>query len=141
MPFMLRHPLEGIRCQAMDENCKNHHCFFISHILKFYMLTVYALTSLMCCLYPCSGEYALAEYSEVKAVTIKLSETLWQELRESSDLYFPSQKATTKFSTTPTLPPFSSVMLMLTLALDQYISWSIQNTRALKESQSVHLFY
>lgn len=35
-----------------------------------------SLTCLVCALHPLSGEYALTEYTEVKAVTIKLSETL-----------------------------------------------------------------
>lgn len=136
---MPRLPLEGIRCQATDESCKNHHCFFLFNFLQLLLFTVHSLICLMCCLCPLSGEYALAEYSEVKAVTIKLSETLWEELGKSSSLHFPFHQATSQFFTSHTLPSLSSVMLMKRLGLGQYVSWSIQYIRAQEESSIVHL--
>lgn len=58
-------PLEGISLSC-----------FIIHTLSLYLLDLYFLTFLMCCLCPLSGEYAIAEYSEVKTVTIKVKETI-----------------------------------------------------------------
>lgn len=68
---MLRHPLEAIRCLALDVNCKSK-AFSLSH--KSCSACACNLSNVLH-LYPLSGEYALAEYTEVKAVTIKLSET------------------------------------------------------------------
>lgn len=74
MPYTPKLPLGGIRCQATGESCKNHNCFYYILI----MLTAYcsSLTYHVSFHPSISGEYALAEYTEVKAVTVKLSETL-----------------------------------------------------------------
>lgn len=73
---MLTLPLAGIKCRALDENCKSPSlCNIYPEICLFHTcLTCFhcAVTSLR----PLSGEYALAEYTEVKAVTIKLNETM-----------------------------------------------------------------
>lgn len=73
---MLRLPLAGIKCPASDENCKSPSlCDIYPEIFLLYM----CLTCLYCAvtsLLPLSGEYALAEYTEVKAVTVKLNETM-----------------------------------------------------------------
>lgn len=73
---MLRLPLAGIKCLALDENCKNPS---LCDIYPETFLLCMCLTCLCCSmtsLRPLSGEYALAEYTEVKAVTIKLNETM-----------------------------------------------------------------
>lgn len=73
---MLRLPLAAIKCPALDENCKSPSvCDIYPEIVLVYM----CLTCLYCAvtsLRPLSGEYALAEYTEVKAVTVKLHETM-----------------------------------------------------------------
>lgn len=96
---MPRLPLEAIRCQAMDESCKKRHSFFTVHNA---CSVCRHLTILACRLCLLSGEYALAEYSEVKTVTIKLRETIWEEPGNSSSLHFPSHQAAHLNSLEPT---------------------------------------
>lgn len=71
---MLRPPLVGTRCRALAESCKRPSVSVLGPELL--LLYVSDLPLLCCHVCPPRGEYALAEYTEVKAVTLKLKEAV-----------------------------------------------------------------
>lgn len=73
-PCMPRPPLVGTKCRALDESCKRPS----ASVLRPERLLLYLSDLPLCAVMSASprGEYALAEYTEVKAVTLKLKEAV-----------------------------------------------------------------